>query len=49
VLLNAGVLCAGPAGAMGWGPGLALGSALETLGVLAFVIHLWPRVRPAIL
>ncbi len=49
VLLNAGVLCAGPAGAMGWGPGLALGSALETLGVLAFVIHLWPRVRPAVL
>lgn len=48
-LLNAGVLSAGLAGAAGWGIGLALGAGLEAMGVLAFVIHLWPRVRPAII
>ncbi|WP_322799140.1 hypothetical protein [Thermoflexus sp.] len=47
--LNAGVLGAGLAGATGWGIGIALGVGLEALGVLAFVIHLWPRVRPAII
>lgn len=49
VLLNAGVLVAGLSGAIGWGVGLAGGAALEALGVLAFAIHLWPRIRPAVM
>ncbi|HXF70493.1 MAG TPA: hypothetical protein VNK89_11890 [Thermoflexus sp.] len=48
VLLNAGVFIAGLSGAIGWGMGLALGGVLEALGVFAFVVHLWPRIRPAI-
>ncbi len=51
-LLNAGVVLAG-AGA--WIPlpaaaGLPfLGATLEAAGVGAFLIHLWPRIRPAVM
>ncbi len=46
LFINGGVLLAGPGGLIGGTPAMALGTFLEVLGVVAFGLHLLPRLRP---
>ncbi len=46
VLLNLGVISAGPGALIAGPPAQAAGTLAELLGVVAFGVHLWPRLRP---
>ncbi len=48
-LLNAGLALAVLTTLLGWGRSVwAVAQALQALGVLAFAVHAWPRIKPAL-
>ncbi len=48
VLLNIGVALAGPGALVAGRPAETAGTLAELLAALAFGLHLWPRIRPAL-